>query len=556
MPTFIPPYLGEQIKSNAERKMYDVLQQLQLKNAYVLHSLGLPKHKHKIYGEIDFVVVCERGVACLEIKGGRVECQEGRWFFTDRYGVEREKAEGPFAQVKDNMFSLRELLQKRFSKNPHMKNVLLACGVVFPDITFHSTSQEIISEIVYDQTVSDISDYMNQVFDYWEERQHHQPSKLSPTDIKEIVQYLRGDFCFVPSLGDRLEQVEKKLVRLTAEQVMVIDGLSQNDHLLIEGNAGTGKTLLAVVFARKQALQGKKVLYLTYNKNLSHNMEKQLEGVPNLKSINLHALFTEYVPFDMAKMQENMQEYFAKILPEQFFEYLGCLTSDELQAIQYDQIVVDEGQDIIKPLYLYCLDYLLKGGLEHGRWAVFYDQKQNIFNPDYAEGMELLTSYAATSFRLFVNCRNTIQIGTYSARMSGMELGEFIRENGEEVQKITYYDDADFKKKMQEILKYLKKENVSMKDVVFLAPKKYANSSLPATGIKVNELKDDFDASLDLPIYATIQGFKGLDSKVVILFGVEHIHPQNFSKFLYIAGTRARTLLYVVGSEEFWKEHE
>lgn len=73
MPTFIPPYLGEQIKSNAERKMYDVLQQLQLKNAYVLHSLGLPKHKHKIYGEIDFVVVCERGVACLEIKGGRVE---------------------------------------------------------------------------------------------------------------------------------------------------------------------------------------------------------------------------------------------------------------------------------------------------------------------------------------------------------------------------------------------------------------------------------------------------------------------------------------------------
>lgn len=556
MPTFIPPYLGEQIKSNAERKMYDVLQQLQLKNAYVLHSLGLPKHKHKIYGEIDFVVVCERGVACLEIKGGRVECHEGRWFFTDRYGVEREKAEGPFAQVKDNMFSLRDLLQKRFSKNPHMKNILLACGVVFPDITFHSTSQEIISEIVYDQTVEDISQYMNRVFAYWEERQHREPSKLSPSDIKEIVQYLRGDFCFVPSLGDRLEQVEKKLVRLTSEQVMVLDGLSENDHLLIEGNAGTGKTLLAVWFARKQASQGKKVLYLTYNKNLSHNMEKQLDGISNLKSINLHALFTEYVPFDMAKMQENMQEYFAKILPEQFLEYLECLTTDELLEMQYDQIVVDEGQDIIKPLYLYCLDYLLKGGLEQGHWAFFYDEKQNIYNPDYAEGRELLASYSATSFRLFMNCRNTIQIGTYSAHMSGVELGEFIRENGEEVQKITYEDDVDFKNKMQEILKHLKKENVSMKDVVFLAPKKYANSSLPATGIKVNELKDDFDASLDLPIYATIQGFKGLDSKVVILFGVEHIHPQNFSKFLYIAGTRARTLLYVVGSEEFWKEHE
>ena len=26
MVTFIPPYMGEEIKSNAERKMYDVLQ--------------------------------------------------------------------------------------------------------------------------------------------------------------------------------------------------------------------------------------------------------------------------------------------------------------------------------------------------------------------------------------------------------------------------------------------------------------------------------------------------------------------------------------------------
>lgn len=46
-------------------------------------------------------------------------------------------------------------------------------------------------------------------------------------------------------------------------------------------------------------------------------------------------------------------------------------------------IVLDEGQDIIKPDYLYSLDLLLKGGLEKGRWAVFYDDKQNIYNPEY-----------------------------------------------------------------------------------------------------------------------------------------------------------------------------
>ena len=46
--------------------------------------------------------------------------------------------------------------------------------------------------------------------------------------------------------------------------------------------------------------------------------------------------------------------------------------------LQYDLLVMDEGQDIIKPIYLYCLDALLKGGFEKGKWVIFYDEKQNI----------------------------------------------------------------------------------------------------------------------------------------------------------------------------------
>lgn len=556
MVTFIPPYLGEQIKSNAEKKMFDVLQNLELKNAYVLHSLGLPKHQSKIYGEIDFVVVCEHGVACLEIKGGRVECRGGKWFFTDRYGVEREKAEGPFAQIIGNMFSLREALKKKFQNNPHMKNILVASGVIFPDIGFKSISEEIIPEIVCDNKVKDITEYMKGVFDYWRARQHREPAKLSPSDIKDIVHYLRGEFCFIPTLGDRLNDVENHLIRLTAEQAQIMDALAMNDHLLIEGNAGTGKTLLAVDFSRKQVKSGKRVLYLTYNKNLAHNVKKQIGEDDNLRIINIHALFADYVPVDVGKMNENPQLYFAEILPEKFYDYLGGLPEEQLQLLQYDCIVMDEGQDILKPLYMYSLDYLLKGGFEHGHWAVFYDEKQNIYNPDYQDGMDILRSYSCTQFKLFVNCRNTIQIGTYSSKMSGVELGEFLRENGEEVQKISYTDETDFKRQIKDVLKHLKKEKVAGRDIAFLAPRRYKNSMLGAAGIPVNELGDDFDASIDLPVYATIQGFKGLDSKVVILTDVEHIREENFSRFLYIAGTRARTLLYIAASEKFWSDHE
>lgn len=557
MATFIPPYLGEEIKSNAEKKMYDVLQQLNMKNAYVLHSLGLPRHQSKIYGEIDFVVVCELGVACLEIKGGRVECRDGKWYFTDRYGVEREKTEGPFAQVIGNMFSLWDILKKQFSNNPHMKNILVASGVVFPDIEFRSRSEEIMEEIIYDNNTGDISTYMEQIFAYWKSRQHRETSRLSPSDIADIVKYLRGDFCYVPTLGSRLNDVETKLVQLTREQVRIMDALSTNDHLLIEGNAGTGKTLLATDFSKKQADQGKKVLYLTYNKNLAHHVRQQLQTPnDNLKVINIHALFGELVTIDAGQMKESPQQYFAEILPEKVCDYLGTIHAEELSSLQYDLIVMDEGQDIIKPLYLYSLDYLLKGGLEHGHWAIFYDQKQNIYNPECEEGIEILKSYANTQFRLFVNCRNTVQIGTYSSHLSGVELNEFLRENGEEVQRIAYEDDKDFKKQIQQILKDLKKENVDMKDVVFLSPKKYHNSILCKAEIRVNELGNDSDMTLNQPLYATIQGFKGLDSKVVILIGMDDLRPENFSSFLYIAGTRARTLLYVVASNEFWKQHQ
>lgn len=558
MVTFIPPYMGEEIKSNAERKMYDVLQELNLKNACVLHSLGLPRHRSKIYGEIDFVVVCERGVACLEIKGGRVECYDGQWTFIDRYGTERVKPEGPFAQVTGNMFSLRDILKKRFEGNPHMKNILMASGVVFPDITFHSDSREIIPEIIYDRTTEDISEYMNQVFDYWQQRQHREPSKLSPSDIREVVQFLRADFCFIPSLNDRLEQVEQKLVRLTKEQAQLMQALGMNDHLIVEGGAGTGKTLLAAEFARRQLEQGARVLYLTYNKNLAHHVMRSLPETDQLKVVNIHALFGEYVPVDVEELQKDPQKYFAQILPERFYDYISEKQSTDPDAadMQYDLLIMDEGQDILKPLYLYSLDCLLKGGLDHGKWAVFYDEKQNIYNPEYQDGMDILRSYSHTKFRLFVNCRNTVQIGTYSAKASGVTFAEFMRENGEEVGKISYEDEKDFGGKIKEIMKTLREGKVSPGDITFLSPKKYQNSKLATLKLTVNELRDDFKPDPSVPVFATIQGFKGLDAKVVILCDVEALRRETFSQYIYLAGTRARTLLYIVGTKDFWEEHQ
>lgn len=171
---------------------------------------------------------------------------------------------------------------------------------------------------------------------------------------------------------------------------------------------------------------------------------------------------------------------------------------------------------------------------------VLCDERQNVFYPEYQEGLEILLSYSSTGFELFVNCRNTVQIGIYSARMSGFDLGIFLKENGEEIRRIAYTDEGDFVKKIKEIINNLRREQVLPEDVVFLLPKRYENSLLRKTGIEVEVLGGDSqDGGGGLPVYATIQGFKGLDSKVAVLFGMEGIRNDIFSKYLHIVGTRA-----------------
>lgn len=74
-----------------------------------------------------------------------------------------------------------------------MKNILVISGVVFPDIEFTARSEEIIPEIIYDVRTTDITEYINRVFDYWEDRLGWQTSNLSKTEVEDIVNFLRGE---------------------------------------------------------------------------------------------------------------------------------------------------------------------------------------------------------------------------------------------------------------------------------------------------------------------------------------------------------------------------
>jgi Rad3-related DNA helicase len=67
----------------------------------------------------------------------------------------------------------------------------------------------------------------------------------------------------------QLDDISTQSTSLTKEQYRVLDLLRDNPRIICQGGAGTGKTFIALEFARRQALGGKKVLITAHSKVLT-----------------------------------------------------------------------------------------------------------------------------------------------------------------------------------------------------------------------------------------------------------------------------------------------
>src|SRR4030042_462272 len=75
-----PPAEPRPTRSPAERKVHAALSKHLPKGWHAWHSLRL-KGRRRIDGEGDFVIaIPNRGLLVLEVKGGRIEVREGRWY--------------------------------------------------------------------------------------------------------------------------------------------------------------------------------------------------------------------------------------------------------------------------------------------------------------------------------------------------------------------------------------------------------------------------------------------------------------------------------------------
>ena len=525
----------------------------------VLHSLMLSKRGKKPYGEIDFVVIIpDEGIVCMEVKGGGISVRDGVWRSVDRFG-EAHVIKNPFAQARESMFGLKDYIENRGFSNAQKNRLPIGCMVIFPSSECPPPTPEFERWQVIDRDGLDAP--ISKSIKRFAQREIRPLSgALTVSQAKSVRILLRPDFDR-PSIN-QVERVEKRIEKLTAEQYAKLDELEENDRCLFRGAAGTGKTLLAVEYARRAARQGDKVLLVCFNRLLARWLQRVTNDVENIKADTWHEVARCFILGSALKDEFREAENLAKrtddwgnLFRDEYPSYAELAVDEyaEERGSPFDVLVVDEAQDILDEVHrTKFLDKALKGGLAGGRWAIFGDEKQTLFG-EPADPAKALESYCANfvKSRLSFNFRNAKPIVDEIVNLTGMNDQSFRTGvgDGPSVKRIYWRNAKGLARRLADEVARLTRLGIPPKDIAILSPRRLENSDLAdvesAAGFRISDLTDrEPKRSGTTPIaFSTIQAFKGMESPAIIVVGIDSVDSDWMRTTLYVGMSRAKSML-------------
>ncbi len=562
MARMIPAQIDEATMSAAERTVFKLFASDPGTETWtVLHSLGLARRVSGPFGEIDFVVILPAaGIVCLEVKGGGVACNAGEWTTRDRHGETHRMKRSPFKQAREGMFALKNSIAERFGRQSGEARFPVGSAIVFPDVACPPISPEFERPDVIDR--EDLRAPISRAVNRYVRRRLASFSGVAysgappGTEAKAIRKYLSPDFDRVVARGTAVGQTEERLLRLTEEQYEVLEMLEANARCLFRGAAGTGKTVLSLEYARRAASAGAQVLLVCYNRLLGETLRRQAQH-SGIEAGTWHSIVRRFIMASghRGQFEEDERNADPDKLFEEFYPFYGELALEELGP-QFDVLVVDEAQDLCDPdARLKLLDLALRGGLCGGRWAIFGDfTRQAIFSRTACP--EEAIRHFANDFaqaRLSRNCRNTRAIAAGTSALSGFDAPPFrlAQEEGLPVEYKYWKTEADLVGALTTAVRRLVAEGVRVEDIVILAQHRLERSPLKGVSkishFQLVELAHGTGSPGPGELkFATIQSFKGLESKVVVIVDIDAGDPGTPHSLLYIGMSRARSLLLLL----------
>jgi Nuclease-related domain/AAA domain len=510
----IPRELPADLGTTSELRVHAALAALDIPGVG-LHSLLLPEHDYKLTAEIDFLLIMEGAVLVVEVKGAGVACRYGVWTYSDRAGHHRESREGPFGQASSAMYALRRRLRDRLPPRV-LRNVPFGFVVITPDVDL-PVSAEWADETYIGRgpfsRANGLRDALRRTARYWNAK-HHGAAPIRKNVREQLLSVLRPDFDRSPGLAVRASMLDESFDRLSAEQLAHLDLIIDNPRVLCAGGAGAGKTYLAAEVARRYRRASEKVLLTCRSPVLAAYLRGRLTG----SGVNV-------------------------------------LSYDDLRGVrsEVDYLVVDEAQDLMSFDCLDVFDGLVEGGLERGRWVMFFDPngQAHVFGEYDDDALAMLQDTGAVSATLRHNCRNTPQIASQTRALTGADTGVSVAGSGPEVEFRTCSGPAEETALLEAHLRLLYEQQVPRRDITLLSLRgDWSTSSASrlrdARRGRIRVLNADWAAAWpgkDLT-WASVRDIKGLENRFICVVDVDGLTGENLDK-LYVALSRARAGLWV-----------
>lgn len=516
--------------NSLEDIMFEALKKLS-DDYYVVHSFRIINIKEGVYSEseADFVIFHpKKGLLCIEAKAGKVSYRNGQWY----YGSGR-KMNDPFEQANKTKWKIKELFEKE-KMNEYLDKCKLLHAVWFPSIRSNDILPIALpvnahkSLILTKEAIDDPEYYLDKIFSI-------QIKKGLKTNLheKEAQRIIRNIICpsfdLVISVNVKLDYNRYVFNKLLKEQANILNFLEEQPNAVINGVAGSGKTMIALEKARRHAERGERVLFLCFNKRLCDHFRE------NHKHHNIDYYTID--GFACRFCRSPIPNY--ELLLEKLFE---CY---ENRQFMYRHIIIDEGQDFGQKRYIDILEALemlvIDNGFNEGTFYLFYDKNQLV------QSFEL-PKYIAESdckLTLYKNCRNTKNIAITSTRPLRIEQLPKVLDSSIDGPTPELYISKNRQKIIQyinQIIKKLLDDNVH--DIVILTCQTEEESVL------YPYIHDDYYEIFGKKIcFTTSRKFKGLEADAIVLIDIMKKNLIEESNLVfYVGSSRARFYLYMVAN--------